>query len=62
MTQLSQLLRKSLDNGDQHEIALRDEVAFLECYLAIQKIPLRDRLQVTLQIDPAALNAAACQE
>lgn len=57
VTQLSQLLRKSLDNGDQHEIALRDEVAFLECYLAIQKILLRDRLQVTLQIDPAALNA-----
>jgi Putative regulator of cell autolysis len=57
VTQLSQLLRKSLDNGDQHEIALRDEVAFLECYLAIQKTLLRDRLQVTLQIDPAAINA-----
>lgn len=58
MTQLSQLLRRSLDNDDQHKIALRDGVAFLECYLAIQKILLRDRLQVILQIDPAALNAA----
>lgn len=57
VTQLSQLLRKSLDQSDQHEIALRDEVAFLEHYLGIQKILLRDRLQFALEIDPAALNA-----
>lgn len=57
VTQLSQLLRKSLDNSDQHEIALRDEIAFLERYLAIEKILLRERLQVALEIDPAALNA-----
>lgn len=57
VTQLSQLLRKSLDDSDQHEIALRDEIAFLERYLAIQKTLLRDRLQFTLTIDPATLNA-----
>jgi LytS/YehU family sensor histidine kinase len=57
VTQLSQLLRKSLDQSDQHEIALRDEVAFLEHYLDIQTILLRDRLKFALEIDPAALSA-----
>ena len=57
ITQLSQLLRKSLADGEQHEIALRDEIAFLEHYLGIQKVLLRDRLQYGLDIDPAALSA-----
>jgi len=57
ITQLSQLLRKSLDDSDQTEIALRAEVAFLERYLNIQKILLRERLEVTLDIAPKALNA-----
>lgn len=57
VTQLSQLLRKCLADSDQHEIALRDEITFLEHYFAIQKMLLRDRLQVVLEIDPAALSA-----
>jgi LytS/YehU family sensor histidine kinase len=57
VTQLSQLLRKSLDDSDQTEIALRAEVAFLERYLNIQKILLRERLDVALDVDANALNA-----
>jgi two-component system, LytTR family, sensor kinase len=57
VTQLSQLLRKSLDDSEQTEIALRAEVAFLERYLNIQKILLRERLHVTLEVDADALNA-----
>jgi len=57
VTQLSQLLRKSLDDSDQNEIPLRDEIAFLERYLNIQKILLRDRLQFDLEVDTAVLNA-----
>jgi len=57
VTQLSQLLRKSLDDSDQTEIALRAEVAFLERYLNIQKILLRERLQVALEVDADALSA-----
>lgn len=57
VTQLSQLLRKSLDDSDQTEIALRAEVAFLERYLNIQKILLRERLDVALDVDADAFNA-----
>jgi sensor histidine kinase YesM len=57
VTQLSQLLRKSLDTSDQHEIALRDEIAFLEHYLDIQQILLRDQLQFSVTADPTAINA-----
>ncbi len=48
ITQLSQLLRKSLDNSNRHEIAFRDEAAFLERYLAIQAILMRDRLETVV--------------
>jgi two-component system, LytTR family, sensor kinase len=57
VTQLSQLLRKSLDDSDRTEIALRAEVAFLERYLNIQRILLRERLQIGLDIEAEALNA-----
>jgi len=56
-TQLSQLLRKSLDDSHQIEIALRDEKAFLERYLNIQKILLGERLQCQLAFDTDVLNA-----
>jgi two-component system, LytTR family, sensor kinase len=57
ITQLSQLLRKSLDDSEQTEIALRAEVAFLERYLNIQKILLRERLDVALEVAADTLNA-----
>jgi LytS/YehU family sensor histidine kinase len=57
ITRLSQLLRKSLDDSNQHEIALRDEIAFLERYLAIQAILLRERLETGIGIESDALNA-----
>ncbi|HVA54449.1 MAG TPA: histidine kinase [Gammaproteobacteria bacterium] len=57
ITQLSGLLRKSLDDSHQQEIALRDEVDFLERYLAIQQTLLQDRLHVKLEISDDTLNA-----
>jgi LytS/YehU family sensor histidine kinase len=57
VTQLSQLLRQSLDDSHQNEIALRDEMTFLERYLNIQKILLRERLQCHLAFDADVLNA-----
>ncbi len=57
ITQLSGLLRKSLDDSQQQEIALRDEVDFLERYLAIQQTLLQDRLHVELEISDETLNA-----
>lgn len=57
VTRLSGLLRKSLDDSHQQEIALRDELDFLQCYLDIQHTLLEDRLHVELAIDEAVLNA-----
>lgn len=57
ITQLSGLLRKSLDDSHQQEIALRDELDFLQRYLAIQQTLLGERLHVELEIGDDTLNA-----
>jgi two-component system, LytTR family, sensor kinase len=50
LTTLSDLLRMTLGRGNQREVALRDDVGFLERYLEIHKMRLGDRLQVTVDI------------
>lgn len=51
---LSDLLRLSLENAAEHEVQLRDELAFLDRYLEIQRIRFRERLQVEYRIDVEA--------
>ena len=50
LTALSDLLRITLGRGPEREVALREDVDFLERYLEIQKMRLGDRLQVTVDI------------
>jgi two-component system, LytTR family, sensor kinase len=50
LTALSDLLRITLGRGHEREVALREDVDFLERYLAIEKMRLGDRLHVTLDI------------
>lgn len=57
VTELSALLRKSLDDSHQQEIALRDELEFLRRYLDIQQILLRGRLRVEFDVAADVLNA-----
>jgi two-component sensor histidine kinase len=57
ITQLSSLLRKSLDDSHQQEIALRDELDFLRRYLDIQQTLLQGRLQIEFDISDHTLNA-----
>lgn len=57
ITQLSGLLRKSLDDSHQQEIALRDELDFLRRYLDIQQTLRRGRLQIEFEIAENTLNA-----
>ncbi|HTE47347.1 MAG TPA: histidine kinase [Gemmatimonadaceae bacterium] len=54
---LGDLLRQMLDDNAAHEIPLREELAFLEGYLAIEQTRFHDRLRVVMQVDPAALDA-----
>ena len=54
LLRLSSLLRRSLDE-EQHEVALQQELGFLNEYLDIQRVRFGDRLVVTSDVDPALL-------
>src|SRR5579883_2069190 len=49
---LGDLLRLSLESKDRHEVPLAEEMAFLEHYLAIQKIRFGDHLRIETHIAP----------
>jgi anti-sigma regulatory factor (Ser/Thr protein kinase) len=53
---LSDLLRISLSSSRRHEIPLREEMDFLGRYLALQRMRFGDRLRVTEEIEPAAMD------
>lgn len=50
VTQLSKLLRASLDESHRHEIPLEDEIEFVQRYLDIQQILTQNRLTVEMQL------------
>jgi signal transduction histidine kinase len=49
---LGDLLRLSLESKDRQEVPLAEEIAFLDHYLAIQKIRFGDHLRIETQIAP----------
>ncbi|HEY7530355.1 MAG TPA: histidine kinase [Gemmatimonadota bacterium] len=53
---LRELLRLSLEGGERQEVALREELAFLEAYLDIERTRFEDRLQLEVEVDPEALD------
>jgi len=54
---LSDLLRYFLEERPPQEVRLRDELAFLERYLAVESVRFQDRLQVRIAADEGALDA-----
>lgn len=54
---LGELLRLSLGVQGEQEISLADELAFLDHYLAIQRLRFGDRLTIEISADPDALAA-----
>ena len=54
---LGSLLRISLDSAGRQMVTLREELEFLEAYLAIEQVRFRERLTVSMDIDPHALDA-----
>ncbi|WP_310395648.1 histidine kinase [Hymenobacter sp.] len=58
LTELSDLLRAILVNGDAQLIPLREELRFVEKYLHIQHIRFQDRLRVELDAAPDTLDGA----
>jgi LytS/YehU family sensor histidine kinase len=57
VSRLSDFLRMVLDHAGAQELALRDELAFLERYLEIQRTRYRERLDAAMEIDPETLDA-----
>jgi two-component system LytT family sensor kinase len=49
---LGDLLRLSLDSRDRQEIPLAEELAFLDHYVAIQKIRFEENLRIEIQVTP----------
>ena len=57
ISRLSLLLRYTLESTDAHEVSLKEELAFLDRYLEIEKTRFGNRLSVLHDIDPETLNA-----
>ena len=55
---VSELLRFSLESHRTQEVTLKEEIDFLEKYLEIQKMLMRDRLRVRLNVEPETLDAS----
>lgn len=55
---VSELLRFSLESHRSQEVTLKEEIDFLEKYLGIQKMLMRDRLRVRLNVEPETLDAS----
>jgi signal transduction histidine kinase len=58
IAQLSEMLRGTLAHQHRQEVSLRDEIAALEPYLAIEQTRLGGRLAVEMRLDPEALPAS----
>ena len=57
IARLSELLRYTLEGGTEHEVALTQEISFLERYLEIMQIRFEGKLEVELQIADDARDA-----
>ena len=55
---MSELLRFTLESHRTQDVALKDELDFLEKYLAIQQVLMRDRLRVRVNVEPETLDAS----
>jgi two-component system LytT family sensor kinase len=58
LVRLSDLLRQSLESGGRQEVELERELDFVGTYLDLERMRFPDRLEVTLEIEPATRVAA----
>jgi two-component system, LytTR family, sensor kinase len=57
IARLGELFRQTLGNAQRNEVALRDELSFVQAYLEIEQTRFSDRLAVRFEVDPATLEA-----
>lgn len=56
ISRLGDFLRMTLDEAPDAEVPLRKELAFIEAYLAIERIRFRERLKVEIEVPPALMS------
>lgn len=61
LAQLSDLLRRTLQGADSHEVPLEEELALLKSYLAIMKARFGDDLSVDFSVEPLVSEALVPQ-
>src|SRR5439155_6895382 len=57
IARLSELLRYTLDGGNENEVVLTKEIEFLQRYLEIMQIRFQGQLEIEVQVDEDARNA-----
>jgi hypothetical protein len=57
IARLADLLRRTLESPDTHQVSLKEEIAVTKEYLALEKVRFGPRLMVTFQIDPQTQEA-----
>jgi signal transduction histidine kinase len=57
LEQFGSMLRLSLEHDREPEIPLERELAYVECYLDLQKVRFEDRFEVITKVDPDVLDA-----
>lgn len=57
LTNLSELLRRTLEEWDNQEVPLRTEIEFLRLYLDIERVRFQDRLSIDVALEPETLGA-----
>jgi signal transduction histidine kinase len=53
IARLGDFLRLTLEHSNRQLVTLKDEMAFVRCYLEIEQVRFGDRLTVNLAVDPA---------
>ena len=50
LSELSQMLRTILENKNNEDVRIKDEVAFINCYLSIQKMRFAEKLEANVSV------------
>ncbi|GAC16953.1 sensor histidine kinase [Aliiglaciecola lipolytica] len=58
LSELSVMLRKILETKNHDDIKVKDEIAFIKSYLAIQKMRFADKLDTHIHVQPECLDLA----
>ncbi len=54
VAQLAEVFRYTLQRSQTEWVEVRDEVDFIRSYLAVERARFRDRLEIEIEVDPAA--------